>query len=1101
MLSRSNSNAVDRIRRAKSTSSTHTTSSGPRPVYLQSDPFVTRQQAEIAALEAFYRAQQQQQQQQPDTACPEYRAVACPKLERRRSRTSGRTEGGHFEETRLGRRKSRVKRDDSAASRASPTRRVPQSQSTSESYEDEKVIIRKRSVIPPNSSAPNNYSLPSSSSRHVRKSQAEYKDGSPVQRNSSAFKEQRSTFHLNGARNEQADAYRSNISTALYWLEQDPVPVPATQTQALSTGETQTGEEAVALARDRCLQDFQQKKVRERKSFILGPLQKRKSSNFQHSSSNDYDKSLPPFNYADESMLPPPPPLPRELPVLAVVSQHEKKSRNFSESLKGRLKKVFRRTSRIPTELPAQQIEGKHFYFTTDSTLSAPEASNDTAEDPFVTSCADYQLTAAEPKLDYAKCRHSVAGQSTTNSRFTSWTNSTTAGTWSTRPDDDDQNESVDECGKLTRSDSVSTLRKATSFFGRPIKSKLRKPSKAELRSSEASADLYTALQERINPSESASQIIDVEQLPTPKISSDLATLPSQQRAGSSISNHDHWQAPTIRSVTPDVFDLRVDKLSPVTEVLSPNTALQHFAGESTSNGEQSDLTPRSRLQRRPAIKAPTPSKEQIARRIERSKNRWQSPLDELSPPPTRHTRVAMEDNPYELRSLSRNLHQPTASNGLPHHAKVNQESIEEREKVVSPSIYSRATDGLSPQSETCKEAGETMITITGHEVMSYSISPKKPDVPAVQSVRPSHEWRRWLSDELRGWNSITTAQELMLPNIVLKDTETSFGNASPDADRIGFEDRGSSDDSNCPAPEATASEHKSQRRKAKSRPPSVMNDRYPMLETGRNLSDKPNKRASWISSRAGNTPGSMESSETSSARNGQVEPGISRPVSVISTARAVTKHQSMGQLKPVTRRSATPALATYQNGKAGDNASDLTSLPPANARDDVKSQADPTAKFSNKSKSAFDLRANYRNSASGRAKPLPVRRTPDTNTRPSILEDSTIQNISAGPYASQVPVVAPSTANKENTPPSETNSLPALSSSEWLAAGTYKIRGPRKASGGPSANGSRSVSRYSPSKAVTPGSLAGGGGSPGQRLVTDWLSGKSPKENSPAFV
>jgi hypothetical protein len=1091
MLSRSNSNAGSRIRRAKSTSSTHTASSGPRPVHPESDPFVTRQQAETAALEAYFRAQQRS-----DPECTEYRALPYPKFERRRSRASGRTEGGHFEEARLGRRKSTSKRDDNATSKPARPRPLQQSQGTNESNDDERVIIRKRSVIPPNSSTTYNYSLPSSP-RHFRKPQTEYTDGSPITRHSSALKERRSNLQLKTAHNEKADVHRSNPARRSYGVGQEPVPGPATETPRGSFRVTRTDEDGIAQVRDRGLQDFQQKKLRDRKSFILGPFQKRKSSSLQKSSSSGYDTSLPPFNYADEGILPPPPPA--ELHVPTLILQPEKKLRNLSESLKGQFKKVFRRTSRVLSELPAQHVEGKHFYFAVNSPLSTPRISNEKEEDPFIANYGSSQARVPEPKPENASGRYSIAGQSTTNSRFTSWTNSTAAGTWSTRPDDE-QNDSADECGRLKRSDSVSTLRKATSFLGRPIKNKLRKASRADLRSSEQSTNLYTALQERINPSESAGQTANDEQVTPSKTSSDLATLPSQQRPDSIISNTGRRQAPTIRSVTPDAVASRSDPLSPVTEVLSPDTALRPSTGESKTK-EQSDSTPRIQLQRRPAIKAPTPSKEQIARRIERSKNRWQSPLDELSPPAPRATRAAMEDNPYELRSLSRTLRQPVACNDLPHHAKVTDQPMEGRENLLSPSLYSRGTDGVSPRPDTPAEPGGTMITITGHEVRSYSITPKKPDATATHQVRPSHEWRRWLSNELSGWNSITNPQELVLPKATLNNTGPQVASITPTFQQSNPEKAEGSADSSSPAPEATSLEPKTHRRKAKSRRPSFMNDRYPMLDTGRNSSDKTIKRASRISTRVGGSrPESMEpSSESSAVRDSEAEAGSNRPTSVLTTGRVVSKHQSMVQLHSTARRSTTSALATCEDAAAEKDTGSNTA--PSNAKNDAQLEADPATKVSSKPKSAFDLRANYKNSASGRTKPLPVRRKPDTNDHMLIFEDNTIQDISAGPYASQVPAATPPAANKENTYPSEANGLPALSSSEWLATGTNKKRDARKTSNIPPANMNRSVSRYSPSRAATPSSPAGGGNSPGQRLVTNWLDGKRSKENSPAFV
>lgn len=972
------------------------------------------------------------------------------------------------------------------------------SEATNESNNEEKVIVRKRSVIPPNPSANYNCSLPSGSTRQVRKSQSGYTDGSPLPRHSSALKHQRSTLQVGTPKTEQRAPDQS------YGYDQHYAPAIVAQTTKDSAVGPRNHEERIAVARDRCLQDFQQKKLRERKSFMLAPFQKRRASNIQSSGTSGYDTSLPPFNHAADGLLPPPPPpLPPEIPVTTSTIQTEKKTRNFSESLKGRFKKVFRRTSRVPSELPSQHVEGTHFYFATNSPLSTPGVRREKEEDPFTISYDSNHLKIPGSDPEDTSGRYSATGQSTARSRVTSWTNSTAAGTLSTRPDDD-QHDSVDEQGRLKRSDSVSTLRKATSFFGRPIKNKLRKPSKAELQSSEESTGLYTALQEHIHSPQAAKQTLSEEQAADSRTSSALATLPSQRYADSTVGSKNQWPAPTIRSVTPDAVASRSDPLSPVTEVLSPESLPQSSTAQSKVDEEQYDTTPRSQLRRRPPVKAPTPSTEQIARRIERSKNRWQSPLDELSPPAPRASRAAMEDNPYELRSLSRSLYQSVASNDLPHHARVSEQPTGTRENVLSPSVYSRNTDGASPNPDTPakQDHGGTMITITGREVKSYLISPKRPEQPVSKAVRHSQEWRRWLSDELRGWNSITTPQELALPSTILTSVEPLDADATLTSQQSDPESSGSGADSESPALDGILRASRGHRRKAGSRrPDSHMNDRYPMLETGRNSSGQTAKRTSRLSSRADSTPGSvMLGSESSAGQNSDAPVETSQPNGVITTGKVVPKHRSIATLRSVTRPSTALALATREDAEAESNTlqrSVAISVP----IDEPEQGPDQAKKSSKKPKSAFDLRANYKNSANGRTKTLAVHRKAESNQNILMLEDNTIQNISAGPYASEAAIATSLDANKENTPPSETNNLPALSSSEWLAAGTNKKRETRKASAIHPAYGSRSVSRFSPSGTVTPVSPNGGGSSPGQRLVTNWLDGKKSKENSPAFV
>lgn len=142
------------------------------------------------------------------------------------------------------------------------------------------------------------------------------------------------------------------------------------------------------------------------------------------------------------------------------------------------------------------------------------------------------------------------------------------------------------------------------------------------------------------------------------------------------------------------------------------------------------------------------------------------------------------------------------------------------------------------------------------------------------------------------------------------------------------------------------------------------------------------------------------------------------------------------------------------------------------------------------KHKSAFDLRAKYKSSITSANRPVEVRRKSTAPLTVAVFEDNTIQNISAGPYAS---MPSSSThANKENTPPHITDDggLPAVSSSEWLAGPTGKKRD------------AKARPKSSPPKS-TGLVVSGREGSPGQRMVTGWLEGMKGKgsDGEMAFV
>lgn len=838
------------------------------------------------------------------------------------------------------------------------------------------------------------------------------------------------------------------------------------------------------MARDRCLLDFREKKVRQRKSMFLVPFQKLRAVTLHESSDSGYDRSLPPFNDADEpgmnSMHIAPKTLPPPLQFEAVLPQ--KKSRTISESVKGRLKNVFRKASRVPSGLPVQHVEAKHFHYA--ASEEAYHSLSERRDEPLVTAAWFTTVPSSENKANSGNSRLSAGQVSAAKSRVTSWTDSAVAGTWSTRPDSEQLNR-ADEHGGLKRSDSTRTLRKASSFFGRPIRNRLRRASRAELKSSEESEGLYSALKERINPScqaESSETAEDVEIYPGSNATSALSTLPSQQKGDlphpSTLARH----APTVRTVTPDSFARRtpVGMPSPILEVLSPIVTAPVKAATRGKDDDSEECTPKSQLRRRPAVRDAPPSQEQLLRRMERSKNRWQSPLDELSPAAPRSTRATMmDDNPCELRSLSQPHQHPAVVNDLPHHARVGGQSAEVKREVLSPSVYSRASDGASPRPDTPVESVGMMVQITGREVRTYDISPKRIEPVHRRPIQGSSEWRRWLSDEF-------TALEADNPDFTLPRTFRDEPKPASNPTTRPTSAAQSRPDSASPALDARPGSSATQRPRLSSRRSSYMNERYPMIDGSRNSSDR-SIGSRHMASRAGER---NSNSEHAPSHTTTLSGGSQAPKCSLTRQRVVTGEHSVGQLGLAARsRSALGTYDTKEELVADENPGGTAGLQTTSGKAALPSQT--RVKATSRPKSAFDLRANYKSANTSAAKPLEVRRKAGNDINPSILEDTTIQDIAAGPYASQI---ASASGNKENTPPSEASSLPAVSSSEWLAAGPNKAR---KTSAVHPARRKRSVSRYSPERS---GTAKEGKGSPAQRMATEYLEKRSG-ESTPAFL
>ena len=773
MLSRSNSNAADRLRRAKSVSSAHTSSSGHQRTTTSIDPLILRQNAEAAAVEAYQRAQFQVE--------PSVQS----KLQRRRSQAGGRSEGSHFEDARLGRRRSTALRDGGGKTQAARQRRsgtnVPE---TVNIVEGDRIITRRRSVIPPatENMAPVHavYSLVSSTKADLRKKRSDDHDGSPTPRHSISLKQAASNLKLRTStdgskiRNEGKPAHRQDFYNSSAGACHD------SQAQNFPTIEPHISD-GRPLSEARGVSNPDPKQIKQRKSFLFRSFPKRQ---FTPSKSGvNFDNSLPPFNYAYDGF---DVPIVSEQPLeVTPVHKPERRVRNFSDSLKGCLRKAFRRASKAPVGLPSQHIEAKDFHFT----VANLDRTGDTASsldygDPFKTMIASEQAQeSVKGRFGTTHSYNSTGEDSTSKSRVTSWTNSTAAGMSSVStsdglyPAEDDNIASKSFNGR-------AKLRKASSFFGRPINNKLQRAIKADLRNSGDSEALYLALQQRIQPADRSTVSNDeaiTENYVSYRRSSALDTLPSQSQDNLRAASARNTTSATIRTVTPELAVGRREKLTPVNEL--SRSAVETFPENSlpTPNID----TPQG-LRRRPATRAPAPSQEQIVQRMERSKNRWRTQLaghPSYSSDTPGYTLT--EDNTYELKSLRGRGQELTTMDDLPHHAKIRGDAPRSPVKMQSPSIYSRATDGASPRLDTPEDQGMTMITVTGREVRRYDISPPKTARNDPRPIQASREFRRWLSDEMSRIgsekNKIVFPQSIYEPSTLQDDSRGEISGLQAD--------------------------------------------------------------------------------------------------------------------------------------------------------------------------------------------------------------------------------------------------------------------------------------------------------------------------------
>ncbi|KAH0287380.1 hypothetical protein KCU62_g5987, partial [Aureobasidium sp. EXF-3399] len=891
MLSRANSDAALRLRRAKSSSSSH------RPF----EPSISNEPkyAEVAAVEAYTRAYRHSQGDRP---------------QRRRSR---RSEGSHFDDNR---RKSTQK----------PER------------------LERPRLLPGPATAP--ATIP------VR----------PANRQS-LLPDTPYRFALEASNDPTVtltDVSESQLST----------------TSRRQTRDLQTDDEIKTAAWDAYLQGFHKKEVRARKSFAA-PLRKRFSKSPTPAPSIQFDTSVPPYNFVEESNNIFSTALPIEVKSedKSAAPAKLKKGRTVSDSLKGRFKKLLSRPKRVQSQFPAQHVEARNLHFdvykTNDDSFSAgPDVGVSLPRSPF----------------------SSLGASSSTQSRITSWSNSTVSRHGKRLP-------SIEET-TATPALVYTTQEPSTgSFLGRALRLPLRRPSQSNLqRKSEDSKRLYDALQERINGPDMPTIVVE-------DVKPDMPAVLFNDSPPLSPASE------TIRIVAPEPA---------VPE--SPTRPAPNPPHQIARKSSWWSIAPSIRSKKRRQAGPIAPSDEQIASRVERLENRWQAALEEGSPVVSQALSYCIKgDNAYELRPLenvnssslpvtvrheSYDAAAPTFGNGADLH--------DIQQQVISPSIYSRS---ITP------DAVGTFVTITGREVKRYPLeSPPRPvNGPSTYAPKPSNEWRAWFSKEIEDFtmtpapigDTVAIGLDYFMNNSNSHDSSESLQQSSPML-------------------QASKS-----RPELRSRASSIMNERYPLIETGRSSSRASGRRTNPSSTSSGqrSASGSGTSVMERTSSKASQRPDADRSTLSSSTLR---ERQSTGALA---REKSSLATRSARHGH-GPAAKEIDS---AGREEPVKAP-----------KSALDLRVMYRNNRSLEASSINIRRRA---VAPTTFDD-TLRRISEGPYAAD---------SKENiSPPRPTGMIDGITIPPF----------------------------YTP----TQDTKKSKGSSPGQRMVDDFLNSRKAQmvaNSPPAFI
>lgn len=1034
MLSRANSGAGNRLRRAKSTSSVH-----QRPIDIV-HPQVDHRQAEVAAAEAYRRAYQNEQLQQTRQA-----------MQRRHNRSTRISEGSHFEENR-----NRTRR--TPATTGSPRQNVstePQKKGVPvrsnhvRQEQEELVVARTRRHLEAEATLDRRYppqdgidSIPSSY-RRPRKSQSSYSPGRPDRQNISALNAGGRNVFAATIQRQTADAPRS-VKTS----ESRPSDVSISTLDIpakASVENTQTEEASKAIARDAYLQDFHHRKLRHRSSFI-DPIKKRLQKFPSKTQDPGFDNSVPPFNLADEAtdifLVPP------EEPQAPAVTTMEK-PRVASESLKSKFKRMLGRSKRINTDLPMQHVEATRLHFHTD-------IDTDTAKSSQIFTSQDIPPPSRAPPSPPAtiRTRHvsnqSAHSMASGTSRFTSWTDSTVAGTIRTRTGDNSLLP-IEEQGLSAAKKNISRQRSG-SFAGRALRLPFRRQSRAQLVSSEG---LYQALLREIEsptsqPRDSIEAVIDGS--PAPQGMSLAEALASKEGLDAAMQPPRVPSKYIIRAVTPDVqnehraaspLSIRGERVEPP----DPNSRDPSNQPENSSKEAPAVVTSlESTHDQGPGIQISVPLQDAIARRVQRSQNRWQSALEDRSLDFVCGRRQCIDENPYGL-----NPYQALGEISLP--VAIRHENLEPqdrkplcqahlqkppaaREAVVSPSVYSYRENTQSPRPESPVADEGSVITITGHEIKRYSLEP--PAKPRMRSnvTRPSRDWKRWLSKEMHDLSSSNLPNGLdLLPKGKADNArsyqEAAHHNPNPTisvhrrehAQRCNSNDRPAEVNA-IPYSSPSIRAPRTGRPKMASKTSSssgFMNERFPMIETGRKISNKSVTKLERFTSRTKTASDVCRADSPTAVSQGptgndecldyeKVQAAPERRIPTMARPRSMAQVNSQSSIRQCSSeqgvQQATPKATKVSTSKEQSTQLVLGSRRP-------------------KARSNFDLRASYRTSNNFSSNNITIRRKPITTT---LLEDHTLRRISAGPYASDLDVARGSPANKEN--------MPSMPSGTWLASG-----------------------------------------------------------------
>ncbi len=742
----------------------------------------------------------------------------------------------------------------------------------------------------------------------------------------------------------------------------------------------------------------QQPRLRQRPSFILAPF-KRPGRTFPTSpiptTKVTYDNGEP--DAADND-----------------APQRDTRARSVSQSLRIKvkgLKGFFRKSSNSSNGLPAQQVDASRPHFgnliprssrgsEARDSAHVPDDESVLPTDSRAPSFGDV-LPDAPPKSRTSSGR-SGSEASNAKSRVTSWSNSTANNTLSsTRLSVINENvTALKSQTSLKATDSLQSGWGTLDMVARKLNGTIHTTRAASGQRQFSASRKLPAVSEAGMIMSGASK----------KENSIYDTLPSQNGADVARQSEEPVKKPTIRPVTPDDFQVTMSGIR--IPAFAPQFDLPDIPAGATSFVQSPPLTFGSRVMHAndlggpdPQIASPNdsvlPSPQQVATRLERSNNRWKTSLDEMARLEGLSSFTSTSKEPIRPAGAGYSGETLTVAKNRKHGVdyasyirSTGERSIEKSgtgfgrhlANAVSPSVYSRDTDGHTPgRNDSAVSVAEREDAAT--TVINKFLAPTASESPEIRR-KPKHnphteqaidECMNWLSGvpasrDASKWDSegVEHAEQ------VKSRHRREYAQIYEEERRDDVADDRSRQRSQTPSASTS-------RPALTTRQSSRMNERFPMLDTGKDLAKAQAKRAQKESSPAEGSSQKTFAKENTPSSAVSNQPELSRPKSMLSIGPTKRGGLSFTQ------------YTTTANEMAGRD--------PANSAS-AHNFRYSSAQMVYRPRSALDLRKHS---------PSPYRHIRRKPVAATPLDEDTVKKIFEGPYG--LPVTPESRHHKENSP------------------------------------------------------------------------------------